>query len=266
MARYSTNDNATQSIRKTKTDVFKTPGAQTWTVPAGVTCATFELVGSGGGGGAKCCCDCYHQGIGGSGGNFIAMTIPVTPGDSYSLCVPPGGMVNAVGGEGSHWCCYGGSGSTTYVTGPNITTLCAGGGVAGNNDCYQYCNCSNCCGVGLARNVCATSSASPLVVSCTGRIHNCFNEVTAGTVAGGCHTSAGWNGTWSDAQSMYYPTVAGARAFGTSQITTNEFCCNKPVACTSCGISGGAGSGAMTMGCECYQAGTGRNGSILIRY
>jgi hypothetical protein len=194
------------------------------------------------------------------------MTIPVTAGDTYSLCVPAGGMVGAIGGEGSHWCCYGGAGGTAYVTGPNIATLCAGGGYAGNNDCYQYCNCNDCCGVAIVRNVCAASGADPTLVSFTGRINNCFNEVTGGTVAGGCHNSAGWTGTWSDAQSMYYPSVAGARAFGSSQITTNEYCCNKNKSCTSCGISGGAGSGSNMYDCNCRQAGTGRNGSILIRY
>lgn len=266
MARYSTNDNAIQVVRKTTTQVFKTPGAQTWVVPTGVTCATFELVGGGGGGGAKCCCDCYHQGTGGSGGSFVAMTIPVTPGDTYSLCVPYGGQVANIGAEGSHYCCYGGSGGAVYVTGPNITNLCAQGGAAGNNNCYQYCNCSNCCGTDNNHSVCALSSVPAAQVSCTGKIQNYCNEIAAGTVAGGCHYSAGWVGPWSDSQAMYYPTAAGSRAFGTSYIRANEWCCGQWDACMNCGISGGAGNGAHHYSCNCLSAGTGRNGSILVRY
>jgi hypothetical protein len=266
MARYSTNDNAVQVTRKTTTQVFKTPGSQTWTVPTGVTCATFELVGGGGGGGARCCCDCYHQGMGGSAGNYVAMTIPVTPGDTYTLCVPYGGRVADIGTEGSHYCCFGGNGDPAYVIGPNITTLCAGGGSGGTNMCYTYCNCSFCCGTNNSHDVCSVSSASSVLVSCTAKIQNYCNEAVAGTTAGGCHYSAGWNGPYTDAQAYYYPTVAGGRSFGTGKVTVNEWCCTKWNQCTSCGISGGAGNGAYSFDCNCQQAGTGRNGSILVRY
>ena len=264
MARYSTYDNPSITVRNSNLSVYKTPGNYTWTVPDGITCATFELRGSGGGGGAKCCCECYHQGFGGSSGNFVTATIPVTPGDTYSICVPPGGGTSYIGGvEGSHWCCYGGAGSPAYVTGNGITTLCAAGGVAGNNDCYQYCVCSNCCGFGMLNNCALLGSTA---VSCISKPMNYCNEITAGTTSGGCKYSAAFVGMWTDSQAMYYPTVAGGSTFGSSFLRSNEYCCGNWQACTNCALAGSGGSGAHAYSCECMSAGTGRHGQVTIRY
>jgi hypothetical protein len=264
MARYSTNDNPSVVIRDGKFCVYKVPGTYTWTVPASVTCATFELRGSGGGGGAKCCCECYHQGFGGTAGNYSTVTLPVTPGDQYTLVVPSGGGTNYIGAEGSHWCCFGGGGAAAYVTGPGITTLCAGGGLAGNNDCYQHCLCSNCCGFGTLNNCVNISATNCSFIS---KPMNYCNEVTAGTTAGGCKYSLSWVGLWNDSQSQYYPTAAGSATFGSGFIRPQDHCSNPTVnACTNCSLAGLGGTGSIWSGCNCYQAGTGRHGQITIRY
>src|SRR3954470_5987087 len=53
-----------------------TGAAQTWTVPAGGTSATFDVFGAQGGGGGK--------------GGEVKATLPVTPGDALQIVV--GGM------------------------------------------------------------------------------------------------------------------------------------------------------------------------------
>ena len=189
--------------------------------------------------------------------------MPVTPGDVYSLCVPPGAQVCNIGGEGSHSCCFGGNGATTFVTGPGISALCAGGGIGGNNDCYLYCLCE--CNPTTYKNNCSVSSAPTALVSCAGKIYNYCNEVN-GSTAGGCRISSGWIGLWSDSQSMYYPTASGSTAWTGSQIRSQEWCCANFIACTNCSMNGTGGHGAHMYSCECMQGGTGRNGLIMIRY
>jgi hypothetical protein len=131
--------------------VFKSFGSCTWKVPANVKIATFEVWGGGGGGAGRCCCDCYRNGPSGSGGGYAKLTIPVTPAATYSLCVGAGGGSCSVGsGSASLWCCYGGAGTTSYVTGTNINVLCATGGDGGYADCYYHCGCSVPTGLGYA--------------------------------------------------------------------------------------------------------------------
>lgn len=91
----------------------------TWTVPAGVTKAGFQLWGGGGGSSSGCCCGGHP---GGSTGEFVSVVMDVTPGDSYVLC------------NECNFCCLGyrggiqQTGAKSYITGPGITTLCAEGG------------------------------------------------------------------------------------------------------------------------------------------
>jgi hypothetical protein len=113
---------------------------------------------------------------------------------------------------------------------------------------------------------CAVSTFSAPAVSCIGAIQNYCNEIAAGTVAGGCKYSFGWTGQWSDSQSIYYPTVSGSRSFSSAQVRANEYCCNNWGSCTNCAVSGGGGLGVAQYSCECMYAGTGRHGSIQIRY
>lgn len=91
----------------------------TWTVPAGCTCARFQIWGAGAGSGYACCCG--FSPFGGTGA-YASVIIPVTEGDTYTLCA------------GCAYCCYadaGGnnaSGCPSYVTGTGLTNFCAEGG------------------------------------------------------------------------------------------------------------------------------------------
>lgn len=91
-----------------------------WTVPAGVTCAQFQIWGAGGGTSVMCCCGGSPFGPTGA---YATVIIPVTAGDSYTLCA------------GCAYCCYAtmdptGHGCASYVTGNGLTNFCAQGGIS----------------------------------------------------------------------------------------------------------------------------------------
>ena len=102
-----------------------------WTVPAGVTCARFQIWGAGAGSGSACCCG--FSPIGGTGA-YASVIIPVTPGDVYTLCA------------GCAFCCYAcraqsdADGCPSFVTGPGLTNFCAEGG-EGNKFCELKTRC-----------------------------------------------------------------------------------------------------------------------------
>jgi hypothetical protein len=122
---------------------------QTWTVPAGVTSATFDVLGAGGGGS-----DSAASGIGGMGGEARA-TLAVTPGETLRIDVgcaggfagtltggvggynggANGGLAGggAGGGGGGGVIGGGGGGASAAVTGPG-----AGGG-GGSGLCPAVC-------------------------------------------------------------------------------------------------------------------------------
>lgn len=91
----------------------------TWTVPAGVTRAGFQLWGGGGGSSSGCCCGGHP---GGSTGEFVSIIMDVSPGETYTIQ------------NTCNYCCLGYRGgiqlSAGYaqVSGPGITSLCAAGG------------------------------------------------------------------------------------------------------------------------------------------
>ena len=102
----------------------------TWTVPAGATCARFQLWGAGQGSNPGCCCG---GSPGGANGAYTEMTIKVTPGDSYIIC--------AGCSQGSACCCSAydpGYGCMSYVTGNGICCLKADGEFCYNTNCESF--------------------------------------------------------------------------------------------------------------------------------
>lgn len=100
---------------------FRCGNSCTWVVPAGVTCARFQIWGAGGQSGAAGCCG--GSPFGGSGA-YASVIIPVSAGWSYTLCA---GCAN---------CCYAQwntaanqNGCQSYVTGCNLSNFCANGGI-----------------------------------------------------------------------------------------------------------------------------------------
>ena len=90
-----------------------------WTVPGGVTCARFQIWGSGGGSGTSCCCGGSPNG---GSGAYASVVMPVTAGSSYTLCA------------GCAYCCHTeraqmtADGCPSYVQGSGLTNFCAEGG------------------------------------------------------------------------------------------------------------------------------------------
>ena len=142
---------------------YKRCGAScVWTVPSGVTCVRFQIWGAGTTSGMACCC---AYGVPGSSGAYASVIMPVTAGNSYTLCA------------GCAYCCYpswGGGmadGCASYVTGTGLSNFCAEGGqgdgkkmnqehnhctvrssyTSATGNCYHYfqglcvCNCQEFC-------------------------------------------------------------------------------------------------------------------------
>lgn len=214
---------------------YVNPGSATFTTPTAVTRLTFEVWGSGGGGGAKCCCECYHGGPNGGGGGYARKTITTAPGCQYAICVAPGGMVGTVGNCTLHWCCYGQAGSTSYVTGYNLSNLCATGGDGGRNDCYYFCGCSVCGGIGYGGDL---------------------------NAIGGCGTIGGW----SDAYFWHQGSSGGSPMGAKGSWNGGDHCC--PCHLGSPGVFPGAGGTSVQSNicCCCSQGATGANGMVRIHY
>ncbi|MGH3176733.1 MAG: glycine rich domain-containing protein, partial [Streptosporangiaceae bacterium] len=104
---------------QTVTCTYDTPGQQTFTVPAGVTAATFDLYGAQGGSGE------LGQAPGGNGAHVHAI-LPLTPGQALQLMVGGQGSDNETGGFNG-----GGSGTNTG------NTSAASGGGGGATDIRQ---------------------------------------------------------------------------------------------------------------------------------
>ena len=89
-----------------------------WTVPGGVTCARFQIWGAGAGSGTSCCCG---YGVGGSSGAYASVIMPVSPGNTYTLC------------SGCAYCCHPqwgnmNDGCPSYVQGSGLSNFCVEGG------------------------------------------------------------------------------------------------------------------------------------------
>jgi hypothetical protein len=95
-----------------------------WVVPEGVTCARFQIWGAGGGSTISRCCGGSPFG---STGAYASVIIPVTAGNSYTLCSGcalccRGCNNNYNGGDGRY------AGCQSYVTGTGLCNFCANGG------------------------------------------------------------------------------------------------------------------------------------------
>ena len=128
------------------TDIFNTAGTFNWVCPPGVTTIQVECWGGGGaGGGASKTGTANVGGGGGGGGAYAARTaVPVTPGNTYVITIPPaatcpstfsndarfnGASVTFTGDLGVTVTAAGGTGGQCKVA--TTTTLTGGGGAGG---------------------------------------------------------------------------------------------------------------------------------------
>lgn len=232
---------------------FYVPGANTWTVPAGITGnVIFEVWGAGGGGGAHCCCDCGRNGSGGGGGGYLTYTASVTAGQVYNLYIGQGGMVPVVGQCTTHNCCFGGDGETSYIVGPAMNTagvtLCSTGGQGGNNNCAYGCSVKGGIGyiTGAANTVASAANGSHAQFSSYAPPCYCWHNFSS---AGGANR--GGAGQMAVGDWYFHTQIDGS---GTQPGTFGMY-------------PGGGGSTSTTfVSCNCCQSGVGANGLIRIKF
>lgn len=116
---------------------FRDGGTCTWTVPAGITKARFELWGAGAGSQAGLCCGFSPTG---NSGAYASVCMTVTPGQAYVLCA---GAAHLTQSYCNASCDI--SGCPSFVTGAGLTNFCAMGGCA--NLLYTMCQLGNTCAV-----------------------------------------------------------------------------------------------------------------------
>ena len=102
---------------------FRAGACCAWTVPGGVTCARFQIWGAGGMTGFGCCC--AFTPFGGTGA-YASVIIPVTAGDTYTLCSGCAMCCCATAGSSGN----NASGCPSFVVGIGLTNFCAQGGEA----------------------------------------------------------------------------------------------------------------------------------------
>ena len=116
----------------------------TWTVPAGIQHALFEVWSGGAGGGFSCCCT---QGGAGGAGGYAMYEVEVTAGDSICMC--------SAGTSGSNMsCCQGFCGCASMICKSGTWCLCLTGGLYTaryprcqlSTGCYTCCSMCGCCG------------------------------------------------------------------------------------------------------------------------
>lgn len=201
-----------------------------WTVPAGVTTARFQVWGAGAGSHNMCCCG---GGMWGGSGAYSSVILPVTPGDTYTVCA------------GCAYCCNmrdagatAGSGASSYVTGPGLCNFCADGGEANtyclyprhgmtsgycthrNNSMvcsieskgtvYGWCMCSG--GGWCWSNTCVGRPSLPFITSC----RTWYGCVTAPTKS--CHFVIGAPGMFNSIN------MSGGDGNSTGDGSYNEYC------------------------------------------
>jgi hypothetical protein len=127
----------------TTTLVFlTTPGAGSFTVPAGWTAATFDTIGGGGGGGKG---DGSHYDMGGGGGGWSSSgSLTVTPGTVCAYSVGAGGTasttpVTAGGPGGDSWIAS--NNTATAITSSGVVSGAKGGvsGAGGTPNNVPWC-------------------------------------------------------------------------------------------------------------------------------
>ncbi|HMO49678.1 MAG TPA: SdrD B-like domain-containing protein [Kiritimatiellia bacterium] len=112
--------------------VFTNVGAQTFTVPVGVTTISVKVWGAGGGGGAG---GSTTAGGAGGGGGFVASTLNVSGGDALQIMVGGGGGGGVNTPSGSRVGTGGGGGGYSGILlGTNRLVLVGGGGGGGGGD------------------------------------------------------------------------------------------------------------------------------------
>ena len=135
---------------------YTTPGTYTWTAPAGVNNVSVVAIGSGS---ITSCC--YNSGLGGGGLGFVN-SLPVTPGNSYTVVVGAAASASIYRGSDSYFIsrstvlgggagvCYGNFSTSTQRIGRGGGTWFGDGGGNGGNGGFRGFVNLGCCGCGIS--------------------------------------------------------------------------------------------------------------------
>jgi hypothetical protein len=207
-----------------------------WTVPTGVRRATFELWGAGGNGAGACSNGrCQHY-AGAQGGYYNSKTISVCPGWQYTICA--GGVYPCLSRE-----CNACDGCSSYVTGCNLSNLCALGGSCG-------------CADGNWNTMCFSDWAK-----C------CMSPGAMGGDFGMGNHRGSYGGSFACHCYRYVSCSTGAPFLGGAGVVQELTECWIRCACWTVPYASGA-QNAMTTYCGgcCGQGGTGGSGVVKVTY
>jgi hypothetical protein len=248
-----------------------------WTVPAGVTCAQFQLWGHGGGTSSNCCCGGSPFGPSGA---YASVIMNVTAGATYTICA------------GCAYCCYatqttpGLSTQPTFVTGTGLTNFCAQAG------CPDICLWRNDTLGGASAPCCRIPVNAAGPSSCGGWnfcwdeagdggfVEYAFAKCTSFFGSSASGTVYGINGMWPRmcvGSTLPSSFTQAAPIFG---FTGSSTCCVTWGASSTChgccfsfqygqgflGIPGQGGWPSQSFGgCSAYQGDSGRMGMVCVR-
>ncbi len=212
-----------------------------WTVPSGITSATFEVWGGGGDGPGACCC-MWPASNGGAGG-YNRRTIAVTAGCQFRLCAAGSGCCQQN--------CCGTCGFPSYVicsTG-GATVTCATGGCGGQGRCWWFgFSCTGICELscGVDSTHCGVGDFGQSSLRSPSMTSNFCNNLTWDIVTGAPKFR---NTTRKGYDTCYnWMTISGCYRMGASA------------------WPGGGGTGGGACGGPCCWGGWGAGGLVMVTY
>ena len=213
-----------------QSQTFTTAGANTFTVPAGVTSVTVEAWGGGGKGASVYTNGTAYAGGGGGGGAYSkTISIAVTPGATVNLNVGAGSTTTAAGGDS--W----------FI---NSTTILAKGGNS-------------------VADLISTGGAGGLASASIGTTkYNGGNGATGvvGSYSGGGGSSAGTGTVGNNGSSQTAGSAPAGGSAGGNGITGNGD------GFSATGFGGGGGGAKKGTGGASFDGGNGANGKIIITW
>lgn len=247
------------------TETFNTAGTFNWVCPPGVTSIQVECWGGGGAGGAgikinNTGTNTSQNGGGGGGGAYArTASVPVTPGFTYTVTIPPAAVSGANGL--AHNAFVDGS-AVTFVGDAGATVTAAGGG-GGRNAQRDGVNQT----VGSAGGAGGSAGASVGDFTFSGGNGSAGNtgSTNVSGSGGGAAGSSSAGGNASTTTSATTPGVGGLVGGGNGGAGRTGGNTNEGVGAPG-STPGGGGGGAKNQGASTWLGGTGGLGQIVLTY
>ncbi|BCX47342.1 autotransporter-associated betastr and repeat-containing protein [Haloferula helveola] len=251
-------------------DIYNTAGTTNWVCPPGVTSIQVECWGGGGAGGSgrkdnQTSTNSVQNGGGGGGGAYArTIAVPVTPGLSYTITIPPAAVSGSNGTTTNNSGAVNG-GTVTFV-GDSSVTVTAAGGTGGRNVYVNGTNTAASAGGGAG----GTTAASVGDVKFAGGA-GAAGTTGGGNVSGGGGGGAGDSSNGGAGQGGNNTPAAG----GAGGIVGGGNGGNGVTGATTAGSQGpggpgqtpgGGGGGGHNLGQNTQFGGTGGLGQIVITY